>query len=113
MLEYYNSQTGYYLRLFVALTIVFVFATTIIPAAGQFRADCHMSAKRHSYPQIVFKSNGQTINDYLDAYYFLRDRTPKSARIMAWWDYGTIYLLFYALTSRLPNYWNWQSNDNR
>lgn len=34
-------------------------------------------------PQL---NNGQTIimNDYLDAYFWLRDKTPKDARVMAW-----------------------------
>lgn len=28
------------------------------------------------------------ISDYLDAYLWLRDHTPKDARVLAWWDYG-------------------------
>jgi len=34
--------------------------------------------------------NGTTVkmDDYREAYWWVRDNTPKDARIMAWWDYG-------------------------
>jgi asparagine N-glycosylation enzyme membrane subunit Stt3 len=34
--------------------------------------------------------NGQQIivDDYREAYHWLRDKTPKDSRVMAWWDYG-------------------------
>jgi dolichyl-diphosphooligosaccharide---protein glycosyltransferase len=46
-----------------------------------------------SQPSIMFKGtlrNGQTImvDDYREAYWWLRDNTPEDARVMAWWDYG-------------------------
>ena len=28
------------------------------------------------------------VDDYREAYWHLRDHTPKDARVMAWWDYG-------------------------
>ena len=28
------------------------------------------------------------VDDYREAYWWLRDHTPKDARVMAWWDYG-------------------------
>ena len=28
------------------------------------------------------------VDDYRQAYFWLRDHTPKDARVMAWWDYG-------------------------
>ena len=28
------------------------------------------------------------VDDYREAYFWLRDNTPKDARVMAWWDYG-------------------------
>jgi hypothetical protein len=28
------------------------------------------------------------VDDYREAYWWLRDNTPEDARIMAWWDYG-------------------------
>merc|ERR1719238_2690121 len=46
-----------------------------------------------SNPSLVFKAhlnNGQVVvvNDYMEAYHWLRDKTPKDSRIMSWWDYG-------------------------
>jgi dolichyl-diphosphooligosaccharide--protein glycosyltransferase len=46
-----------------------------------------------SNPSIMYKAqlrNGQyvLIDDYRDAYFWLRDNTPKDSRVMAWWDYG-------------------------
>ena len=34
--------------------------------------------------------NGKSIiiDDYREAYFWIRDKTPEDARIMAWWDYG-------------------------
>ena len=28
------------------------------------------------------------VDDYREAYWWLRDNTPEDARVMAWWDYG-------------------------
>lgn len=46
-----------------------------------------------SNPSIILK--GQTrdgniikVDDYREAYWWLRDNTPDDARVMAWWDYG-------------------------
>jgi len=46
-----------------------------------------------SNPSIILK--GQTregnvikVDDYREAYWWLRDNTPEDARVMAWWDYG-------------------------
>jgi dolichyl-diphosphooligosaccharide---protein glycosyltransferase len=36
----------------------------------------------------MYKSNGQLVDDYREAYWWLRDNTPEDARVMAWWDYG-------------------------
>jgi dolichyl-diphosphooligosaccharide--protein glycosyltransferase len=50
-------------------------------------------AHSFSNPQLMFKTrlnNGQTviIDDYREAYFWLRDKTPEDSRVMAWWDYG-------------------------
>ena len=41
----------------------------------------------------MFKAQLQTgewiiVDDYREAYHWLRDHTPKDSRVMAWWDYG-------------------------
>jgi dolichyl-diphosphooligosaccharide---protein glycosyltransferase len=46
-----------------------------------------------SNPTIILKArlrDGREIklDDYREAYWWLRDNTPEDARIMAWWDYG-------------------------
>lgn len=41
-----------------------------------------------SHPSIIIKNQGHTMDDYREAYWWLRDNTPEDARIMAWWDYG-------------------------
>ena len=44
-------------------------------------------------PTIIVKArlrDGRTIklDDYREAYWWIRDNTPEDSRIMAWWDYG-------------------------
>ena len=47
-----------------------------------------------SEPQIMMRGrNPQTggdmiIDDFREAYWWLRDHTPEDSRVMAWWDYG-------------------------
>lgn len=54
---------------------------------------CEIMARRLSNPSIVFKgrlSSGKEIlvDDYREAYNWLRENTPEDSRILAWWDYG-------------------------
>eukprot|EP00462_Mataza_sp_D1_P014196 CAMPEP_0175150518 /NCGR_PEP_ID=MMETSP0087-20121206/17938_1 /TAXON_ID=136419 /ORGANISM="Unknown Unknown, Strain D1" /LENGTH=781 /DNA_ID=CAMNT_0016436519 /DNA_START=27 /DNA_END=2372 /DNA_ORIENTATION=+ len=54
---------------------------------------CDEMAGHMSHPSIMFKGtlrDGTTVmvDDYRQAYWFLRDKTPQDARVMAWWDYG-------------------------
>merc|ERR1712232_1478643 len=46
-----------------------------------------------STPDIIIKQPMQDgtvvmIDDYREAYWWLRDNTSEDARVMAWWDYG-------------------------
>jgi dolichyl-diphosphooligosaccharide--protein glycosyltransferase len=47
-----------------------------------------------SEPQIMMRGHGPAgqktvmIDDFREAYFWLRDNTPEDARVMAWWDYG-------------------------
>jgi len=65
-----------------------------IPHAEQFKKMCHSVARQISHPTIITKgtnrATGETVvvDDYREAYFWLRDKTPEDARIMAWWDYG-------------------------
>jgi len=65
-----------------------------IPEAEKFKSMCHAIGKQISHPTIITKgqnrATGETVlvDDYREAYFWLRDKTPEDARIMAWWDYG-------------------------
>jgi len=66
---------------------------TIKPQYTDFLDYCEELAEGLSQPSIMFKAklrDGQEImvDDYREAYWWLRDHTPKDARILAWWDYG-------------------------
>eukprot|EP00948_MAST-09A_sp_MAST-9A-sp1_P001614 g1614.t1 len=60
---------------------------------NEFFTYSHQMAKQMSHPQIMFKAqlqNGKTImvDDYREAYWWLRDNTPEDSRVLSWWDYG-------------------------
>ena len=53
----------------------------------------HTMAEQLSSPSIMFHAQLRdgsmiTVDDYRQAYWWLRDNTAPDARIMAWWDYG-------------------------
>ena len=50
-------------------------------------------ARQISHPSLMFEAklqDGNTVmvNDYQEAYWWLRDNTPPDSRVMSWWDYG-------------------------
>jgi dolichyl-diphosphooligosaccharide--protein glycosyltransferase len=52
-----------------------------------------VTSNAYSSPSIVLSTTGQDgvpviIDDFREAYYWLRKNTPEDARIMSWWDYG-------------------------
>ena len=64
-----------------------------IPIGKDFWDYSHEMAKGISHPSIIQKGTTRdgkevTIDDYREAYWWLRDNTAEDARIMAWWDYG-------------------------
>jgi dolichyl-diphosphooligosaccharide--protein glycosyltransferase len=70
-----------------------LFAIVIVYKYQEFYQYAHMMAESSSRPQIMFKAtmqNGQTVmvDDYREAYLWLKAKTPEDARVMAWWDYG-------------------------
>lgn len=69
------------------------FIVAIILLARVFKDYCWMMGKALSNPSIIQKaktSDGKivVVDDYREAYFWLRDNTPKDARVLAWWDYG-------------------------
>ena len=53
----------------------------------------YVTSNAYSHPSVVLQSHtndgGRIImDDFREAYYWLRKNTPDNARIMSWWDYG-------------------------
>jgi dolichyl-diphosphooligosaccharide--protein glycosyltransferase len=71
--------------------IVIVFLTVLLVL---FSAHCTwVTSNAYSSPSIVlatYSESGsrQIIDDYREAYYWLRKNTADDARVMSWWDYG-------------------------
>ena len=42
----------------------------------------------YSSPSIVMQAGGRVIDDFREAYAWMRFNTPEDARIACWWDYG-------------------------
>lgn len=59
-----------------------------------FVAHCTwVTSNAYSSPSVVLASRMPDcsqfiIDDYREAYYWLRQNTPRNAKIMSWWDYG-------------------------
>lgn len=52
-----------------------------------------VTSNAYSSPSVVLASrmpdgSQHIIDDYREAYYWLRQNTPSDAKIMSWWDYG-------------------------
>jgi dolichyl-diphosphooligosaccharide---protein glycosyltransferase len=78
-----------YLRLGAAVIVIYL-ASIEVPAFYRyaFEMSSHLS-----HPSLMFQArlgDGSVImvDDYREAYWWLRDTTPEDARVMAWWDYG-------------------------
>ena len=71
----------------------FVILGSLYMQSTTFKNYCWKLSISLSNPSIILK--GQTrdgtiikVDDYREAYWWLRDNTPEDARVMAWWDYG-------------------------
>lgn len=83
-----KPEYGYPLEL--ALLVVFLIGAMCI----YYINHCvWVAAEAYSSPTVIMASKGQDgerriIDDYREAYYWLRMNTAQDARIMSWWDYG-------------------------
>jgi len=73
------------------LAVFFIISTILLSRI--FKDYCWMMSGALSNPSIIQKaktSDGKIVivDDYREAYFWLRDNTPKDARVLAWWDYG-------------------------
>jgi dolichyl-diphosphooligosaccharide---protein glycosyltransferase len=101
------------------------------PLCMMFISMSHELAKQISHPTIIQKAQTKSgeivvVDDYREAYFWLRDNTPEDARIMAWWDctcgrlllfsHGrkfVTHLTLFLFYRRLSNYRHWESNNYR
>ncbi|PGH00406.1 dolichyl-diphosphooligosaccharide-protein glycosyltransferase [Blastomyces parvus] len=69
-------------------------STSVVVYLLLFVAHCTwVTSNAYSSPSVVLASklpDGSQfiIDDYREAYYWLRQNTPENAKIMSWWDYG-------------------------
>lgn len=87
--EAYNQPQSRSLRVGLAGLYV-LWAVTQYPS---FYMYSQRMGQAMSHPSLLFKATdnqGKTVivDDYREAYWWLRDNTPADARVMAWWDYG-------------------------
>lgn len=88
-IDFYNDPTGKQLRKVGAG----VFLVGLLYYSWTFYMYCQQIAVQMSNPSIMYLAklrNGEQImvDDYREAYWWLRDNTAEDARVMAWWDYG-------------------------
>jgi len=41
-----------------------------------------------TYSSVLCCSSRNILDDFREAYYWLRQNTPEDATVMSWWDYG-------------------------
>eukprot|EP01128_Nolandella_sp_AFSM9_P000167 TRINITY_DN102_c0_g1_i1.p1 TRINITY_DN102_c0_g1~~TRINITY_DN102_c0_g1_i1.p1 ORF type:complete len:723 (+),score=207.17 TRINITY_DN102_c0_g1_i1:32-2170(+) len=76
-------------RKLVAMLAVVV----LVLSVWVFFMHCLTMAEHLSEPQVVVSARDRDgsriiIDDYREAYWWLRDNTPEDSRVLAWWDYG-------------------------
>jgi dolichyl-diphosphooligosaccharide--protein glycosyltransferase len=75
------------------LVSLYLTSCVLLFAKSSYEFSWDMGEKLYN-PSIIVKAQNShdgrimTIDDYCEAYWWLRDDTPEDACIMAWWDYG-------------------------
>jgi len=65
----------------------------LVVGLTRFVPHCWHLGRSLSEPQIMLRGKDKAgvpiiIDDFREAYWWLRDHTPEDSRVMAWWDYG-------------------------
>ena len=73
-------------RVFAILTLLFFLVTFCLHCT-------YVTSTAYSSPSVVLASKNpdgsqNIIDDFREAYYWLRQNTEKDAKVMSWWDYG-------------------------
>jgi dolichyl-diphosphooligosaccharide---protein glycosyltransferase len=84
-----TSSEGIAVKRIVAL-LIFTFAYF---SGNAFKNYSWLLSKDLSHPSIIMSARTRSgeiikVDDYREAYWWLRDNTPLDSRIVAWWDYG-------------------------
>jgi dolichyl-diphosphooligosaccharide--protein glycosyltransferase len=77
----------------VKIIAAIIMLVSLYKQASSFTNYSWMLSRSLSNPSIILKGQTQDgsvilVDDYREAYWWLRDNTPEDARVMAWWDYG-------------------------
>ena len=85
----FSTKDGSIIKRIVATILVLVLSMF----AMSFQNYCIKMSRILSNPSISMfgqKQDGSLVrvDDYREAYWWLRDNTPEDSRILAWWDYG-------------------------
>ena len=79
-------------RLAVAIGLCISYQRQLQKEWKNFMDYAERFAEELSNPQLMWhvEHQGQKylIDDYREGYWWLRDKTPKDSRVLAWWDYG-------------------------
>jgi dolichyl-diphosphooligosaccharide--protein glycosyltransferase len=60
---------------------MFVFHCTYVTSAAYSSPSVVLASRNHDGSQYI-------IDDFREAYYWLRKNTPQDTKVMSWWDYG-------------------------
>merc|ERR1712161_170289 len=77
----------------IVAAMLFYIVKQMIPEVQEFVKFSHGMAHSMSHPTIIFEGTlkdgtNVKVDDYRDAYFWLKHNTPEDSRVMAWWDYG-------------------------
>ena len=84
-----KSNEGIIVKRIIAVIVLFI----LYLIGNAFTRYCMALSKDLSNPTIIVKARTREgrlvyVDDYREAYWWLRDNTPEDSRVMAWWDYG-------------------------
>lgn len=77
----------------MGMSVFVIFGALLLLLSYNYHAT-YVSSMAYSSPSIVIEAGrgrgGERVlfDDYREAYYWLRQNTPASSKIMSWWDYG-------------------------
>jgi dolichyl-diphosphooligosaccharide---protein glycosyltransferase len=85
--QFLATREGFIIRRVVAIVLLAAFYI----ASNSFVKYCWRLQQNLSNPTIIARARRRDnviikVDDYREAYWWLRDHTPEDSRVMAWWD---------------------------